>query len=188
MPVIQALCVTMSRERWEEGGEGLLPVDAATQVAIPEFDGRIIGGPISFKERDAVDSPVGVAGPALRRRPRALRPARARSCCATRGCATRRRAARSRSSSPRSRPSTRASAWRSASTRRPARSACCTRCATTAIDVRDIPDDGDALMHALIAAGGHDPEFLTDEILAAAPLRIAGGRLPRLVRHAAGRS
>ena len=32
--------------------------------------------------------------------------------------------------------------------------------------------DGDALMHALIAAGGHDPEFLTDDQLAAAPLRL----------------
>ena len=74
MPVIQALCVTMSRERWEEGGEGLLPVDAATQVAIPEFDGRIIGGPISFKERDAEDSPVGA--PVRATWPtRALRPA-----------------------------------------------------------------------------------------------------------------
>ena len=39
--------------------------------------------------------------------------------------------------------------------------------------MRDIPADGDALMHALIAAGGHDPEFLTDAMLAAAPLRIA---------------
>ena len=27
-------------------------------------------------------------------------------------------------------------------------------------------------MHALIAAGGHDPEFLTDEQLAGAPLRM----------------
>ena len=32
--------------------------------------------------------------------------------------------------------------------------------------------DGDALMHALIASGGHDPEFLTDAQLAAAPLRM----------------
>ena len=32
--------------------------------------------------------------------------------------------------------------------------------------------DGDELMHALIASGGHDPEFLTDDLLAAAPLRI----------------
>ena len=33
-------------------------------------------------------------------------------------------------------------------------------------------DDGDALMHALIESGGHDPEFLTDSQLAGAPLRL----------------
>jgi cobaltochelatase CobN len=32
--------------------------------------------------------------------------------------------------------------------------------------------DGDAFMHALIGAGGHDPEFVTDEQLAEAPLRL----------------
>ena len=32
--------------------------------------------------------------------------------------------------------------------------------------------DGDTLMHALIEAGGHDPEFLTDAQLAQAPLRL----------------
>jgi cobaltochelatase CobN len=31
---------------------------------------------------------------------------------------------------------------------------------------------GDELMHALVAAGGHDPEFLTDEQLAASSLRM----------------
>ena len=45
---------------------------------------------------------------------------------------------------------------------------------------------GDALMHALIATGGHDPEFLTDEQLAASPLRLPVGRLHRVVRGAAG--
>ena len=45
--------------------------------------------------------------------------------------------------------------------------AAATRCATHGMRVdHDIPADGDALMHALIAAGGHDPEFLTDEQLA----------------------
>ena len=44
-------------------GAGLLPLDAATQVAIPEFDGRIIAGLISFKERDAEGSPVGAPVP-----------------------------------------------------------------------------------------------------------------------------
>ena len=32
--------------------------------------------------------------------------------------------------------------------------------------------DGDELMHALIATGGHDAEFLTDDQLAASPLRL----------------
>ncbi len=40
------------------------------------------------------------------------------------------------------------------------------------VEVTGIPEDGEALMHQLIAAGGHDPEFLTDAQLAAAPLRI----------------
>jgi cobaltochelatase CobN len=31
---------------------------------------------------------------------------------------------------------------------------------------------GDELMHALIAGGGHDPEFVTDEPLGAATLRF----------------
>ena len=61
-------------QRWAESDSGLTPLDAAMQVAIPEFDGRIIGVPISFKEPIA-DAPV--RGAALRARPRALRPPRA---------------------------------------------------------------------------------------------------------------
>ena len=72
VPVIQAVCATASRAAWQESDAGLAPLDAATQVAIPEFDGRLLGGVISFKERDAEGSRVGVAGAALRARPRAL--------------------------------------------------------------------------------------------------------------------
>ncbi len=42
VPVIQAVCATTSRAAL--GGSptpGLTPLDAATQVAIPEFDGRL---------------------------------------------------------------------------------------------------------------------------------------------------
>ena len=63
VPVIQAVCATGTREEWAAGTSGLSPLDAATQVAIPEFDGRIFGGVISFKERDEGASPVGVAVP-----------------------------------------------------------------------------------------------------------------------------
>jgi len=172
VPVIQALCVTMSRERWEEGGEGLLPIDAATQVAIPEFDGRIIGGPISFKERELEDSPVGVAVPRY--------VADAERCDRLAGLVLRH--ARLRDPGTRRKiaivltafPTKHARIGMAVGLDTPASAiGLLHQLQADGIDVRDIPADGDALMHALIAAGGHDPEFLTDELLAAAPLRIS---------------
>jgi cobaltochelatase CobN len=50
VPVVQAVTATSSRAAWEASMRGLTPVDAAMNVAIPEFDGRIISVPISFKE------------------------------------------------------------------------------------------------------------------------------------------
>src|ERR687889_1131520 len=59
VPVIQGICTTSTREAWLASDAGLSPLDTAWQVAIPEFDGRIIGVPFSFKERLGEDSPVG---------------------------------------------------------------------------------------------------------------------------------
>lgn len=53
VPILQALCLTWDRAAWEASDDGMSPLDVATQVAVPEFDGRIIGVPISFKETDA---------------------------------------------------------------------------------------------------------------------------------------
>ena len=50
VPILQGLCLTSSRAQWAGSDEGLTPLDAATQVAIPEFDGRLITVPFSFKE------------------------------------------------------------------------------------------------------------------------------------------
>ncbi|HEX2041068.1 MAG TPA: cobaltochelatase subunit CobN [Acidimicrobiales bacterium] len=50
LPVLQAVAATRSREEWEAGAGGLGPLDVAMSVAIPEFDGRIVGPPFSFKE------------------------------------------------------------------------------------------------------------------------------------------
>ncbi|HMA46302.1 MAG TPA: cobaltochelatase subunit CobN, partial [Frankiaceae bacterium] len=36
----------------------------------------------------------------------------------------------------------------------------------------DVPDDGDRLVHTLVAAGGHDVEWLTEDQLRAAPARV----------------
>ncbi|MBB2987510.1 cobaltochelatase subunit CobN [Terracoccus luteus] len=53
VPIIQGLCLTWSREQWAASDDGMSPLDVATQVAVPEFDGRIIGNAFSFKETDA---------------------------------------------------------------------------------------------------------------------------------------
>ncbi|NJO82312.1 MAG: cobaltochelatase subunit CobN [Blastochloris sp.] len=51
-PVIQAITTSSSRNAWLRNGRGLGPLDTAMNVAIPEFDGRIIGVPVSFKEQE----------------------------------------------------------------------------------------------------------------------------------------
>ena len=52
IPVLQAISTLTSRDYWLNSQEGLIPLDAANQVAIPEFDGRLITVPFSFKEVD----------------------------------------------------------------------------------------------------------------------------------------
>ncbi|EUA42213.1 cobN/Magnesium Chelatase family protein [Mycobacterium xenopi 4042] len=52
MPILQGLCLTSSRKQWQDNDDGLSPLDVASQVAVPEFDGRIITVPFSFKEID----------------------------------------------------------------------------------------------------------------------------------------
>ncbi|HEY9440993.1 MAG TPA: cobaltochelatase subunit CobN [Streptomyces sp.] len=63
IPVLQALCLTSGRVQWEASDDGVTPLDAASQIAIPEFDGRIITAPFSFKEFDADGLPRYVADP-----------------------------------------------------------------------------------------------------------------------------
>jgi cobaltochelatase CobN len=172
VPVLQAVCATGSRAAWEESGSGLTPLDAATQVAIPEFDGRLLAGVVSFKERDGDGSPVGVPVPRYVAHPErcrrvarlAVRSARLRFLPAER-----RRVAVLLTSFPTKHArvgmavglDTPASALR----------------LLDALHADGMPverpfDHGDQLMRALIEAGGHDPEFLTDEQLAVAPLRL----------------
>ena len=52
IPILQGLCLTSTRAQWSAGDDGMSPLDVATQVAVPEFDGRIITVPFSFKEID----------------------------------------------------------------------------------------------------------------------------------------
>lgn len=61
IPVLQGLCLTSSREDWEANDDGVTPLDSANQIAIPEFDGRVITAPFSFKEIDEDGLPHYVA-------------------------------------------------------------------------------------------------------------------------------
>ena len=63
VPILQALCLTGSRSDWEDNDEGVSPLDAASQIAVPEFDGRLITVPFSFKEIDEDGLPAYVADP-----------------------------------------------------------------------------------------------------------------------------
>src|SRR4051794_18642938 len=63
VPVLQGLCLTSTRAAWTESDAGLSPLDAAMQVAIPEFDGRLITVPFSFKEAGEDGLPRYVADP-----------------------------------------------------------------------------------------------------------------------------
>jgi len=60
--VIQAVAATSSSSQWADSAAGLAPVDVASAVAIPEFDGRVIAPAFSFKEivddGDDLGSPV----------------------------------------------------------------------------------------------------------------------------------
>ena len=50
VPVLQAITAAIDREQWAMSQRGLTPIDTSINVAIPEFDGRIITVPISFKQ------------------------------------------------------------------------------------------------------------------------------------------
>ncbi|MBF6514026.1 cobaltochelatase subunit CobN [Nocardia cyriacigeorgica] len=173
VPILQGLCLTTGREQWEANDDGLSPLDVATQVAVPEFDGRIITVPFSFKEFDADGLSTYVPDPerAARVAGIAARHARLRHIPAER-----KRLAIMLSAYPTKHArignavglDTPASAIRLLTELRGA--------GYNLGDPSEVPGltdrDGDALIHALIAAGGQDPDWLTAEQLAGNPIRI----------------
>lgn len=55
LPVLQVAMATTRREAWATGPRGLAPADLAMHVVLPELDGRVMAGAISFKEAGAPD-------------------------------------------------------------------------------------------------------------------------------------
>ncbi|WP_199506502.1 cobaltochelatase subunit CobN [Geodermatophilus sp. TF02-6] len=176
VPVLQGLCLTSSRAEWLASDDGLSPLDVGNQVAIPEFDGRLISVPFSFKETDTDGLTSYVADPER----------------AARVAGTAVAHARLRHVSPAER---RIVVMLSAYPTKHARIGNAVGLDTPASVVRllaamygagydigpfDGPDalpgvaelDGDALVHALIAAGGQDADWLTEAQLSGNPVRI----------------
>jgi len=167
VPVLQGLCLTSSRAQWEASNAALAPIDAAMQVAIPEFDGRLITVPFSFKEEGPDGIPRYVADPE-----RAARLA---------GIAVRHaRLARTPNAAKRvaimlsSYPTKHSRVGNAVGLDTPASAVALLRAMREAgYDLGDgFPEDGDTLIHSMIAAGGHDTEWLTEDQLRAAPARV----------------
>jgi cobaltochelatase CobN len=188
IPVLQGLCLTSSRAEWEASGDGVSPLDSASQVAIPEFDGRIITAPFSFKETDPED-PEAL--------PRYV--ADAERCARVAGIAVNHARLRRTPVAERrvalmlsAYPTKHARIGNAVGLDTPVSTVRLLRRlrdegydlgvstgSTTGgsiLDIIDMDDDtaaGDALIHALIEAGGQDEEWLTSAQLTDAHVRVS---------------
>ncbi|TIN18521.1 MAG: cobaltochelatase subunit CobN, partial [Mesorhizobium sp.] len=59
VPVFQVIVATTRRDIWENNQRGLAPADLAMHVVLPELDGRILAGAISFKGESETDPALG---------------------------------------------------------------------------------------------------------------------------------
>ncbi|KAA1424432.1 cobaltochelatase subunit CobN [Mumia zhuanghuii] len=177
IPVLQGLCLTSSRAEWAASDDGVTPLDSANQIAIPEFDGRIITVPFSFKEIDPDGLPRYVADPERAARVAGIAVAHARL---RRTPNAEKRIALMLSAYPtkHSRVGNAVGLDTPVSTirlLRQLREAGYDLGAPDAIPGLGLSDDteaGNALIHALIAAGGQDEEWLTAAQLTESHVRI----------------
>ncbi|WP_289033168.1 cobaltochelatase subunit CobN [uncultured Arsenicicoccus sp.] len=176
VPVIQALSLTSSREEWLANDDGTTPLDAATQVAVPEFDGRLISVPFSFKEIDEDGLPVYVTDPERCRRAAGIAHAHARL---RRVPPAERRIAIVLSAYP----TKHARIGNAVGLDTPASTLDLLRALhARGYDIGPLTGEGalpglesgngDDLIKAIIARGGYDQAWLTEDELAANPLRV----------------
>jgi len=71
VPVFQVIVATTRREVWEKNQRGLAPADLAMHVVLPELDGRILAGAVSFKGE--IETDPALAFRAFANRPEADR-------------------------------------------------------------------------------------------------------------------
>ncbi|WP_286690619.1 MULTISPECIES: cobaltochelatase subunit CobN [unclassified Aeromicrobium] len=181
IPILQGLSLTSSRAEWEASDDGVSPLDSANQIAIPEFDGRIITAPFSFKEVDEDGLPRYVADPERSARVAGIAAAHARL----------------RHTPPAERkvvlmlsayPTKHSRVGNAVGLDTPASTIRLLRAMRDAgydlgapgeipgLEHDDLTEAGDALIHALIDAGGQDEEWLTHTQLTESHVRIPAGR------------
>jgi cobaltochelatase CobN len=174
VPVIQAITATSSREQWDASLRGLSPLDTAMNVAIPEFDGRIISVPVSFKE----SSGSLEGGNVVRYEADAERIDRVLGLATRLSTLRRKRNADKRVAFIFTNQAARASRIGNAvGLDAPAsllRLFSAMREAGYRID--NLPDSGDEMIHALISRCSYDTEFLTESQLADAIAQVPGDR------------
>jgi len=176
IPFIQAVTTSLTIPAWQKSKAGLPPWDAATKVVMPEFDGRIIGPVIGFRQESGNGSSSSEAGShsvgledrlracvdlavrhsVLRRKPNAEK----RLVIVLTNFANRQ--GRIGSAVGLDTPASVINLLRGLRER--------------GYHVTDIPSDGDALMEELIAYGGYDKEFLTEEQMRFATARYTAGQ------------
>ncbi len=169
--ILQGLCLTSPRDQWETNDDGLSPLDVATQVAVPEFDGRIVTVPFSFKEIDDDGLISYVADP--------------ERCARVAGLALRQARLRHIPTADKkvalvfsAYPTKHARIGNAVGLDTPASAVALLRAMRTAgYQIGEVPGvdsgDGDALVHALIERGGQDPDWLTEGQLEGNPIRLS---------------
>jgi cobaltochelatase CobN len=173
VPVLQAITATTSREEWEAAPGGLFPLDVAMRVALPEFDGRIVGVPFSFNEE--VDDGDTLGAPVSAYRTVPDRVARLAALATRLGRLRRTPVAERRVAIVLSAyPTARSRIGNAVALDTPASVlALLGALAGAGYRVDRIPDSGDSLMAELIDAFSYERTTLTPGQLAAAPGRLS---------------
>ena len=189
VPILQAIVSSASRSQWQESSLGLGPIDTAMNVAFPEFDGRIITVPISFKEETSHAEPA--AGSPLSA-PRMLRYVAQPDRMDYLARLAARHAALRRKPNPHKRiaiilsnyPTKDARIGNAVGLDTPASAVNLLHALKSAgYHVEDIPSHGDELVHRIIQRCSNDTDTLTEE-----QLRLAAGHveLPQYAHWYAG--
>jgi len=195
VPILQAVNATSPRAQWQAASGGLSPIDTAMNVAMPEFDGRIVTVPISFKETLERDPLLGA--PVQR-----YVPAADRVDYLARLAVRWARLRRTPNADKRvalvlaNYPSRNARLGNAVGLDTPASVINILHAlAADGYRVENVPESGDALIHALIDRCTYDREFLTAEQVALAPGHVSRGQyaewhagFPAAVRDGLGTS